>query len=58
MNFLGQMRGICLTQLLRKTAGPDDGSMKRRYALQRFRAKRIPVRVKKMRQNKNLELLF
>jgi len=30
----------------------------RRLELQRFRAKQIPVRVKKTRQNKNLELRF
>jgi hypothetical protein len=32
MNFLGQMRGICLKHPLKKAAGPDNGSMKRRQA--------------------------
>jgi hypothetical protein len=33
-----------------------DGAPNRFQHLERFRAKRIPVRVKKTRQNKNLEL--
>jgi hypothetical protein len=45
MNFLGQMRGICLTQMLKERAGSNHGSMKRLHALKQdeIRLNRIGI---------------
>jgi len=63
------MRGVPLTRIASQSdLSPQAGRGKKEKAgiapglyysvLERFRAKWIPVRVKKTRQNKNLELRF